>query len=246
MNPFELIGKTILITGASSGIGKETAIQCSNMGANVIVTARNAKRLDECFRDMSGNQNVQIIADLTKRADIENIVNEIPKIDGLVLCAGNKESACFPFSTKDKIDDVFNINFYSPLELLRLIVNNDKLRSGGSVVFVSSVGGTHSFQTGGLIYGVSKAAITSAMKFCARELSSKKIRVNCVTPAKVKIQYINEDFEEDKKIIELANYPLGRYGEPKDIAYGIIYLLSNASAWVTGQSLVIDGGKTLN
>lgn len=246
MNPFELIGKTILITGASSGIGKETAIQCSNMGAKVVVTARNAKRLDECFHDMSGIHNIQIIADLTKQADIETLVNEIPKIDGVVLCAGNKESTSLPFSTKDKIEEVFNANFYAPLELLRLIINNDKLRSNGSVVFVSSVGGTLSFQTGGLIYGASKAAITATMKFCARELSSKRIRVNCVTPAKVRNQCINEECNDEKKIADLVNYPLGRYGESKDIAYGIIYLLSNASSWVTGQSLVIDGGKTLN
>lgn len=244
MNPFELYGKTILVTGASSGIGRETAIQCSNLGANVIVTARNNERLTECFNSLKGGSNMKIISDLTNQIDIERIVAGIPKITGVVFCAGMRMSAPLLSSTKEKYDEVFNVNFFAHVELLRLLVENNKLKHEGSVVFVSSVGGTHSFQTGGMIYGASKAAIESTMKFCAKELAPKKIRVNSVTPAKIDSPRRKKVPEEYRKA-DLNNYPLKRYGEPQDIAYGIIYLLSDASSWVTGHSLVIDGGKTL-
>lgn len=244
MNPFELYGKTILVTGASSGIGRETAIQCSNLGANVIVTARNQERLTGCFNSLKGDSNMKIISDLTNQEDVERIVAGIPEITGVVLCAGTRMSAPFLSSTKEKYNEVFNVNFFVHVELLRLLVERNKLTHEGSVVFVSSVGGTRSFQSGGMIYGASKAAIEATMKFCARELAPKRIRVNSVTPAKINSPRRKELPEEYRKA-DLNNYPLNRYGEPQDVAYGIIYLLSDASSWVTGHSLVIDGGKTL-
>lgn len=246
MNPFELIGKTILVTGASSGIGRETAIQCSNLGARVIVTARNEERLTECFHLLK-KEAIMVVADLTNKEDVERLVAEIPEINGIVLCAGRRMSSPFMLSTKEKFDEVFDVNYFAPVELLRLIVENNKIKQGGSVVFVSSVGGTHSFQTCGMIYGVSKAAINSTMRFCARELATENIRVNSVTPAKVNTQpSSNRSLSEEQQKADLEKYPLKRYGEPKDIAYGIIFLLSDAASWITGQSLVIDGGKTLN
>ena len=245
-NPFSLDGKRILVTGASSGIGQTTAIQCSKMGAQVIVTGRNAGRLQETYHQLEGNGHSQIIADLTDPKDLDSLVKSIDCLDGLVLCAGKGMSSPFTFNTREKYDEIFEVNFFSPVELLRLLVKKKKINKDSSVVFVSSIGGVFNFSFGNSAYGATKAAINSTMKSCARELAAKKIRVNSVNPGMVNTKLIHngeisdEQLEQDKQ-----NYPLKRYGEPEDIAYGIVYLLSNASSWVTGHSLVIDGGVTV-
>ena len=245
-NPFSLKGKTILVTGASSGIGQETAIQCSKFGAKVIITARNEERLKETMSQLEGEGHQMIMAELTNQEDIERLVGEAPALQGLVLSAGKGTTSPFPFSTRDKYDEIFNVNFFAPVELLRLLVKKKKLEKGSSVVFVSSIGGVKSFQLGNGIYGASKAALSSTMKFCAKELATKKIRVNSVNPGMVNTKLIQGGtISEEQHKLDMEKYPLKRYGEPEDIAYGIIYLLSDASSWVTGHSLVIDGGYTI-
>ena len=152
----------------------------------------------------------------------------------------------FLFSTREKYDDIFNVNYFAPIELLRLLVKKKKLEKEASVVIVSSIGGNGSYSLGNSIYGASKAALNSTMKFCARELATKKIRVNTVNPGMVRTNLIQGGaISEEQHKADMEKYPLKRYGEPEDIAYGIIYLLSNASSWVTGHSLVIDGGITI-
>ena len=245
-NPFSLVGKTILITGASSGIGQETAIQCSKLGAKVIITARNEERLKETFSQLEGAGHTLLLAELTNQEDVERLVGEVCELHGLVLCAGKGMTSPFPFSTRDKYDEIFNVNFFAPVELLRLLVKKKKLVKDSSVVFVSSIGGIGSFSLGNGVYGASKAALNSTMKFCARELAAKKIRVNSVNPGMVNTKLIqNGAISEEQHKTDMEKYPLKRYGEPVEIAYGIIYLLSNASSWVTGHSLVIDGGVTI-
>ena len=245
-NPFSLEGKTILVTGASSGIGCATAIECSKMGAKVIITARNEERLNETFSQMEGNGHKAIIAEQTDAEQVTNLVKSVPDLDGLVLCAGKGMTLPFPFCKRKKFDDIFNVNFFAPVELLRLLVKEKKLLMNSSVVFVSSIGGVTNFNIGHEIYGASKAAINATMKFCARELAIKKIRVNSVNPGMVNTKLIqNGVISDEQKKIDMELYPLKRYGEPEEIAYGIIYLLSNASAWMTGHSLIIDGGVTI-
>lgn len=245
-NPFSLEGKTILVTGASSGIGRATAIECSKMGAKVIITARNEERLNETLSQMEGNGHTAILAEQTNVEQVTNLVASVPDLDGLVLCAGKGMTLPFQFCKRKKYDDIFNVNFFAPIELLRLLVKEKKLLLNSSVVFVSSIGGVTSFSVGNEIYGASKAAINATMKFCARELATKKIRVNCVNPGMVNTKLIqNGAISDEQKKINMELYPLKRYGEPEEIAYGIIYLLSNASAWVTGHSLIIDGGVTI-
>ncbi len=245
-NPFSLEGKTVLVTGASSGIGRETAIQCSKMGAKLIITARNEERLNETLSQLQGDGHRMIIAELTNPEDLETLVGAIDALQGLVLCAGKGMTASFPFSTPDKYQSIFNVNFFAPVELLRLLVKKKKLVKESSVVFVSSIGGLWSFSLGNGVYGASKAAINSAMKFCAKELATKKIRVNAVNPGMVNTNLIqNGTISEEQQKLDIETYPLKRYGEPQEIAYGIIYLLSDAASWVTGHSLVIDGGKTI-
>lgn len=245
-NPFSLEGKTILVTGASSGIGQATAIECSKMGAKVVITARNHERLNETFSLLEGEGHQMMIAELTKQEDIEQLVGEISTLHGVVLCAGKGMTSPFSYSTRDKYDEIFNVNFFAPIELLRLLVKKKKLEKETSVVFVSSIGGIGSFSLGNGVYGASKAAINSTMKFCARELATKKIRVNTVNPGMVNTKLIQGGaISEEQHKLDMEKYPLKRYGEPKDIAFGIIYLLSDASSWVTGLSLIIDGGVTI-
>ena len=247
-NPFSLEGKTILVTGASSGIGKATAIECSKMGAKLVITGRNEERLRETFEQLEGDGHVQIIAELTNDDDVKRLVADCPQLNGLVLCAGRGMTLPLQFCTKEKYNSVFEVNFFAPAEVLRLLTKCKKLIKGASVVVVSSLAGLFKgrISPGNGSYGASKAAITSIAMYAARELASKRIRVNVVHPAMVNTPLINGGaLTQEQKNADMAKYPLGRYGEPNDIAHGIIYLLSDASSWVTGHSLVIDGGVTI-
>lgn len=247
-NPFSLTGKTILITGASSGIGKASAIQCSTMGANVIITARDEQRLNQTFCSLDiSKQNISIIADLTNKEDIDRLICELPIIDGVMLCAGKSKRLPIQFITRESLDDLFNINFYAPVELLRLLYKKKKISKGGSVVLVDSIGGNTVFAPGAAMYGSSKAALNAMMRYCAKEFASRLIRVNCICPGMVDTPLIHrgditaEQLEKDKD-----QYPLKRYGTPEDIAYSAVYLLSDASSWLTGQDIIIDGGISIN
>ena len=246
MNPFSLQDKTILVTGASSGIGKCTAIECSKMGANVILTARNVERLTETLSMMESENHKIVVCDQTIEEQIEGLVKEIVKIDGLFLCSGIGKTLPFQFCSKDKFNEVYNVNFFAPIELLRLLVKKKKLADKASVVFVSSVAGSGSFNIGNSVYGSSKAALNSMMKFCAVELAKKQIRVNCICPGMIDTPLIhNGSISEEQLQKDMDTYPLKRYGTPNDIANGAIFLLSDASSWITGHTLVIDGGKTI-
>lgn len=245
-NPFSLEGKTILVTGASSGIGQSTAIECSKLGAKLIVTARNVERLQSTLSQLDGGGHAQIIAELTSGEDLCRLADACPMLDGLVLCAGKGLTLPFKFCTRDKFDEMFAVNYFAPVELLRLLVRSRKIRKGASVVFVASVGGISSFDIGNSIYGATKSAMSSTMKFCALELSGQGIRVNSVNPGMVETPLIHRSNRTDEELAkDKLRYPLKRYGTPIDVSHGVVYLLSNASAWVTGQSLVIDGGITI-
>ena len=245
-NPFSLEGKTILVTGASSGIGAQTAIDCSKMGASVIITGRNEERLNKTLESLEGEGHQAIVADLSNDEEIEKLVSSLPKLKGAVLCAGVGFTLPFVFCTRPKFDDVFNINFFAPMELMRLLTKKKKLEAESSV-FVSSIGGVNVFNVGNSVYGASKGAINTMVKQIALEIAPKKIRVNSVNPGMINTKLIREGMtltEEQLKADE-DRYPLKRYGETSDVSNGIIYLLSDASCWVTGHALVIDGGVSL-
>lgn len=246
-NPFSLANKRILITGASSGIGQTTAIECAKMGAEVILTARNKERLNETIHRISQQNTIDAITiDLTKRDEIEKLVNHIDQISGLVLCAGIGNTSPMPFCTREKYNDLFEVNFFSQIELFRLLVKKRKFSRGSSVVFVSSIAGVYTYEFGNAIYGASKAAIDASMKYFARELAGKDIRVNSVNPGVIETPFIQNTSISGEQLKEYTEkYPLGRLGRPEDIAYGIIYLLSDAAAWITGHPLVISGGRLL-
>lgn len=244
-NPFSLDGKTVLVTGASSGIGQATAIACAKMGANVVITGRDQERL-KITADLMGTAVAQIVVDLTNQADIENLLAALPPLDGAVLCAGNSTTLPLQFGTREKFDDMFDVNFFAPVELLRLMYKKKVLQKGASVVLLASIGGTHSFMPGNGVYGASKAALNSVMKYAAREYASRKIRVNSICPGMVDTPLIHRGTITEEQLAEDAKrYPLGRYGKPEDIANGAIYLISDASSWLTGHDLVIDGGFSI-
>lgn len=247
-NPFSLSGKTILVTGASSGIGQATAIECSKMGAKLVITGRNAERLQETMNQLEGEGHSSVVADLTVDAELENLVSTSMSVDGVVLSAG--KGLCLPlaFCTHEKYSEIFATNFFCQAEVLRLLIKKKKVNKGGSVVFVASIGGTPGgrFTPGNGVYGASKAALVSTMQYCAIEYASKKIRVNSVNPGMTDTPLIHHGTLTDEQLqADAEHYPLKRYGKPNDIAHGIIYLLSDAASWVTGHSLVIDGGITI-
>jgi len=245
-NPFSLQGKTILVTGASSGIGQATAIACSRMGAHLVVTARDQQRLQETANQLSGNIAMTVLANLTNDEDLKQLVEALPPLDGAVLCAGNSITLPLQYGTREKFDDMFDINFFAPVELLRLMYKKKILVKGASVVLLASIGGTHSFMPGNGVYGASKAALNSFMRYAAREFASRRVRVNSICPGMVDTPLIHRGTITEEQLAEDAKrYPLGRYGRPDDIANGAIYLLSDASSWLTGHDLVIDGGFSI-
>lgn len=244
-NPFSLEGKTILVTGASSGIGQACAIECSRLGANVIICGRNRERLESTISLMIGENNTFFEGDLVQQETIEKLVKEVPTIDGVVMSAGKGLTLPFQFCTREKFDDIFNINFFTPVELLRLLSKKKKLRQGSSVVMIVSIGGVRRCTVGNSVYGAAKSALQSIVRFSAQELASKKIRVNGICPGMINTPLIQTGKISTEQLhADMALYPLKRYGEPSDVAYGAVYLLSDASSWVTGTALIIDGGIT--
>jgi NAD(P)-dependent dehydrogenase (short-subunit alcohol dehydrogenase family) len=244
INPFSLEGKTILITGASSGIGKQTAIQCSEMGANVIITGRNIDRLNQTYTELHGNANKLVVADLTE--DYSKIVDILQNLDGIVHAAGIVNTLPFQFITSDVLNSIFQTNFFAPVMLTQQIVKRKLLNKNSSIVFVSSLAGIIASKGNGA-YSASKSALNGMAKVMALELATKNIRVNTILPGMVKTEMMNtflktittEQLAEDQK-----KYPLG-YGSPEDVANAAIYLLSAASKWITGTSIILDGGFTL-
>ena len=245
-NPFTLKGKTVFVSGASSGIGKAIAIECSRMGADVFITGRNAERLNSTFLELDKGNHMQIIADLQTDEGINAVVETIPSVDGIVHCAGIAKPLPFRFSGKEVINEVMGINFYSPAILSQQLLKNIKINRGASIVFISSVSGVLCSSVGGAVYSASKGAINGLVKGMAIELAAKMIRVNTVNPGMIDTNiYVAGTITQEQLNEDINRYPLKRYGKPEEVAYLVIYLLSDASSWVTGSGIVIDGGYTL-
>lgn len=245
-NPFSLNGKTILVTGASSGIGRAIAIETSKMGATVIITARNEARLSETLSLMSGENHKLILADLSSEDDLNKLVSDLPALNGLVHCAGLTIPKPFHFYSKENIQTVMGVNFEAPVFLTQALIKQKKISKHASIVFISSISGVYVSYMAGSIYSASKGAINGIAKGMALELSSKGIRVNSVNPGMVQTNILSQGVVSDEQLEEdRKKYPLKRYGKPEEVAYAVLYLLSDASAWVTGSNLLIDGGYTL-
>lgn len=245
-NPFSLTGKTILVSGASSGIGKAVAIEASKMGGNICITGRNVERLNNTFSQLNGTGHIQIIADLQTDNGIIELTEKVPELDGIVHCAGIFKPMTFQFSGKEILNEVMGINFNSPAILSQRLFKQKKIKKGASIVFISSVSGVFCSSLGSSVYSASKGAINGLVKGMALDLAQKLIRVNSVNPGMIDTNIFEEGAITREQLKEDINrYPLKRFGKPVEVAFLVIYLLSDASVWMTGSSLLIDGGYTL-
>ena len=205
-NPFTLVGKQILVTGASSGIGKAIAVACAKMGATVIVTGRNVERLNETLNLMSEGDHKAISADLTKAEDIESLVAELPKLDGLVQCAGVGSRVPCKNIGKEDLQHVFMPNVEAPILFQTAILSKRKINKAASIVYVASRA-ANAPSVGNAAYSASKGAIISYAKCLALELAPRLIRVNCICPGMVWTELILKD-GVDKEQLEQSQLTL--------------------------------------
>jgi NAD(P)-dependent dehydrogenase (short-subunit alcohol dehydrogenase family) len=245
MKAFSLENKTVLITGASSGIGKATAIAASNAGANVIITARDKNRLQDTFACLAPGEHKVIQADLSSLHELESLIDSFDNIDGLVHSAGVLKPFPIKFLAEKHFTEISRINYEAPVLLTASLLKKKKINDHGSVVFISSISSQYGYK-GGALYSATKAAIDSFSRTLALEHASQKIRSNTINAGMVRTKI----FEQASEIITSdlmdahgKNYPLG-FGEPEDIANAVLFLLSPASRWITGTSIVMDGGLT--
>lgn len=247
-NPYSLEGKRVLVTGASSGIGRGIAIECSRMGAKVVISGRNEARLQETLAMMQNpDEHQMLLADLAIDEDIQGLVDKIEEgLDGIVLCAGFTIVKPFKFVSPQDIEAIMDVNYKAPVILSQKLLKKKKINKNASIVFISSVSGVFVSAPAAALYSGSKGAVNGVAKAMALDLSPRGIRVNCVNPGMVDTNIFSKgDITQEQLEEDVKHYPLGRYGKPEDIAFAVVYLLSDASAWVTGTNLKIDGGLTL-
>ena len=244
-NQFSLENNTVLITGASSAIGRVIAAQSARMKARVIITGRNEERLQETHQLLEGEGHLSIIADLNDRQQLEKLIQELPPIDGVVLNAGIVIKSPVKFVTPEKLDAVFQTNFFAPVLIMQGLLKKKKINKGGSVVLMSSISSTYA-TLANVLYASSKGALNSFMKVLALEVAPNKIRVNAIQPSIILGTNIFSANPLQEELFEWGDTcPLGRNGQPEDVAYAAVYFLSDASTWVTGNIFNIDGGITL-
>ncbi len=248
---FSLEGKTIVVTGASSGIGAQCAIDCATMGAKVILLARNQERLSDTLSKMTGEGHETISVDLSDTHSLKETVKQIVTkhgvISGVVNCAGISSVVPLKLISEEALSDMIRINVYAGLFLTKEVCRMGHYdKQGTSIVFLSSVMGLCG-ENAKTMYSLSKGALQSAARSLAVELAPKKIRVNCVapgaieTPINAKQPYMADS---EKRAYLETQHPLG-IGKTSDISNAVIYLLSDAARWVTGQTLAVDGGYTV-
>ncbi len=242
-NPFSLERKNVLVTGASSGIGRAIAITCGKMGANVYLSGRNKQRLEETLSQMPLGEHHLIEVDLTDLNAIQSAVEELPVLDGVVHNAGIGHRKVCKQVTIDDINEVMSSNFNGAVLLQSALLSKKKIAKSASIVFIASRA-ANSPSIGNAIYSASKGAIISYSKCLALELAPRLIRVNCICPAMVWTDLIlkggvTKEYLEETQLA----YPLKRFGQPQDVANLVVFLLSDASSWMTGSSIDLTGGS---
>lgn len=247
-NPFSIEGKTILVLGASSGIGQATATICASMRANVVLIGRNLDKINNVLSaiENDGQQHLAYTLDLTDNSTWDEMLTSVPTIDGVACCAGVANMNPFTFISREEIDKVFNTNCFGPILLIQKLIKHKKINKGASVVFVSSVDGPKVVHAGNSVYSASKNALVGMARNMAIDLMGKKIRVNCVLPGTTDTPMIRTANVTEEQLVETAKqFPMKRFALPEEIAHAIIYLLSDASSYVTGTELVVDGGYSI-
>ena len=244
-NPYSLEGKAILITGAASGIGKATAIESSKLGAKLVLVDLNADGLETVMSLLEGDDHVSFAGNLCNEDFLKSLAEQVPALDGVFVCAGVSDTTPVKFITQDKIDRVFAVNVDAPIMMLKYLLGKKKINKGGSLVWMSSYG-AEKVEPGLGIYAASKSAVNGIMRAYAKELVSRKIRSNSIMPMMIRTELLStlKSISEDDWAKQEAMYPLG-FGNPLDVAYAAIYLFSDASRWITGTQIKMDGGSNL-
>ena len=250
MGLFSLRNKTILITGASSGIGRSCAVQCSKMGASLLLMGRNVDELNRTVSELQPGTKVEmIVADFSKMVDLELVIAEkiltIGKIAGFIHCAGVEKTLPLKKQTSEVFQSIFDINVFAGFELAKIISLKKYKAEKASFVFIASVAGMVG-ESGKTIYSASKGAVISGARSMSMELARSDIRVNSISPAMVKTPILEKMFDgigEEASQNIIKKHPLG-IGEPEDVANACVFLLSDAAKWITGTNLVVDGGYT--
>jgi NAD(P)-dependent dehydrogenase (short-subunit alcohol dehydrogenase family) len=247
-NPLDLSGKTVLVTGASAGIGRGTAVLLSRLGARIVLSARNTERLEQTAREMDGSGHHIAALDLTNpneiAAWITEVVQAVGPLHGLAYCAGIGTMVPLRFLKLEQIEEVMRVNFYSAALLTKEFARKRVHRAAASIVFVASVAGIVGTPAR-TAYSASKGALIAFAKSAAVELAKDDIRVNCVAPSYVRTEMYEKagDFLTPAQLqacVE-SRQPLG-LGTPLDVAQAIAFLLADTGKWITGSVLAIDGG----
>ena len=234
--------QTILVTGASAGIGREIAVLCAKMGAQVIINGRKRERLKETLELLEGDGHMVVAGDLTLPEERDALVEALPLLDGVVHCAGIGHRLLCKSIAESDVDLVMGINFKGPIMLQSSLLKKKRINKSASIVFITSMA-SQSPSYGNALYSASKGALISYANCLGLELASRQIRVNCISPAMVRTELILRDGISEEQLLEdEKKYPLKRYGQPEDVAALAIYLLSDASSWMTGSDLKITGG----
>jgi len=243
-NPFSLQGKTILVTGAAGGIGRATSLECAKLGASLVLTDINEPGLVETLGMLEGEGHRYLVANLTSQDALDELVAGLPQLDGFVSNAGVTKPTPVKFINKEDMERIMAINTFAPIYLTQRLLKKKKFNQNASLVFTVSVGGVFTTAPGNAMYGASKGALQVFVRNVALE-GAPRIRCNSVNPGMVNTNLAGRSYSDEDKARDMETYPMKRYGEPRDVALAIVYLLSDASSWVTGHSLIIDGGKTL-
>ncbi len=246
INYSQFINKTALITGSSSGIGKDLAIVLSKLGCRIILHGTNEIKLTEVNKLLEGHDNQILQLNFNDELNFNSILKELPNIDFFVNCSGATHSTTLRNLNFEKSKVIFNVNLFSPIDFLTALVKGNKINTDGSVVFITSIAGKTRFSIGNLIYGMSKAAVEGFSAWCAPELAKNKIRVNCIAPGLIETGFSNGTvISEEQYKLHADDYPLGRIGMSDDVIGAILFYLSENSKWVTGTSINVDGGISL-
>ena len=242
---FSLQGKTIVVTGASSGFGRAISVFCAQQGATVILTARNKDRLEETMQLLPKGNHSYFSTDLTSEQDLKDLVQQLPVLDGVILNAGMVKTVPVQYIKKDDLEYMFQLTLHSSILLIQQLLKSKKIKSESSICFISSVA-SQKITIGNAIYSAAKGALNSFTKSLALELAPKQIRVNAILPGMVETSILHDGAVSEEQLqIHLKNYPLGRFGKPEDIAGLTVYLMADVSKWMTGSLLTLDGGYTL-
>lgn len=246
-HPFDLTGKRILVTGASSGIGRAVAIECSKLGAELILLGRNEERLIDTLGNLTGVNHKYFVFEFAKNNNFEGLdelISTYGKLNGLVHCAGITSTLPLKSISTERLQNAFETNVFGAFALTKWFTKKSVIHeNGGSIVFIASVMGIVG-EVGKSLYSMTKGALISGSKSMALELAPRKIRVNCISPGVVLTPMVeNGVYANDEQLFQKVKdlHPLG-LGKPEEIAHSVNFLLSDASRWITGSNLVVDGG----